>query len=69
MTAKNGKRVLRSKKEPRNDKPALSDSNKHLVLGPRWGLTQRLLGRLTVRRNVTFSLTEFGWLSATGGTT
>jgi hypothetical protein len=27
MAAKNGKRVLRSKKEPHIDKPALADSN------------------------------------------
>jgi hypothetical protein len=40
----------------------LSDSNKHPVLGTRWSLTQKLFGRLTVRRNVALSLTEFGWL-------
>jgi hypothetical protein len=34
-------------------KPCMSDSNKNLVLGPKWGLTPGLIGRLTVGRNVT----------------
>jgi hypothetical protein len=36
-------------------KPQPSDSDKNLVLGPRWGLTPRLTGRLTVSRNVTLT--------------
>jgi hypothetical protein len=31
--------------------------NKNLVLGPRWGLTPRLTGRLTIGCNVTLTLT------------
>jgi hypothetical protein len=36
-------------------KPQLSDSNKNMVLGPRWGLTPGLTGRLTVGCNVTLT--------------
>jgi hypothetical protein len=39
-------------------KPKPSDSNKNLVLGPRWGLTQRLTSRMTVGCNVTLILTS-----------
>jgi hypothetical protein len=38
-------------------KPQLSDSNKNLVLGPKWGFTQRLTGRLTVGHNSISTLT------------
>jgi hypothetical protein len=38
-------------------KPQLSDSNKNLVLGSKWGLTPRLTGRLTVGHNVSLTLT------------
>jgi hypothetical protein len=37
------------------DKYSLSDSNKNMVLGPRWGLASRFIGRLTVGRNITLS--------------
>jgi hypothetical protein len=35
----------------------MSGSNKNLVLGPRWGLTSGLTGRLTVSRNLPLTLT------------
>jgi hypothetical protein len=41
---------------PRWQNRKLSDSNKNLVLGPRWGLTPRLTGRLTFGCNVTVTL-------------
>jgi hypothetical protein len=40
---------------PTSTNPKLSDSNKNLVLGPKWGLTPRQTGRLTVCRNVTLT--------------
>jgi hypothetical protein len=33
------------------------DSNKNLFLGSKWGLTQRQAGRMTVDRNIIFTLT------------
>jgi hypothetical protein len=41
----NDRPVLSSKKAPTSINPQLSESNKNLVLGPRWGLTPRLTGR------------------------
>jgi hypothetical protein len=38
----------------------LSDSNKDLVLGSRWGLTPRQTGQLTDIRNITLTLTLHG---------
>jgi hypothetical protein len=41
---------------PISTKLQLSGSNKNLNLGPRYGLTPRLTGKLTVCRNVTLML-------------
>jgi hypothetical protein len=38
----------RQRGRPTCTKPQLSECNKYLILGPRWGLTLRLTGRLTV---------------------
>jgi hypothetical protein len=57
MTAINDRPVRSSKRAPPSTKLQMSDSNKTLVLGPRWGLTPGLTGRLTVSRNVTSTLT------------
>jgi hypothetical protein len=45
----------RQRVRPTSANPELSDSNKNLVLGPRWGLTPRQTGRLT-GRNITLTL-------------
>jgi hypothetical protein len=42
---------------PTSTNPQLSDSNKNLVLGPKWDLTPRQTGRQTVGRNITLTLT------------
>jgi hypothetical protein len=47
----------RQRGRPTWTKPQLSECNKYPVLGPRWGLTPCLTGRLTVGRNVTLILT------------
>jgi hypothetical protein len=47
----------RQRERPTLTKAQLSHSNKNLVLGPRWGLTPRLAGRLTVRCNFTLTST------------
>jgi hypothetical protein len=45
------------KERPTTTNPQLSESNKNVVLGPRWGLTPRETGRMTVDRNITLTLT------------
>jgi hypothetical protein len=45
----------RQRGRPTLTKQEISDSNKNLVLGPTWGLTPGLTGRLTVSRNVTLT--------------
>jgi hypothetical protein len=40
---------------PTSTKPQLSDSNKNLVLGPRRGLTPRLIGGLSIGGNLTLT--------------
>jgi hypothetical protein len=49
--------ILLSERAPPSTKLQMSDSNKNLVLGPRWGLTPRLAGPLAVGHNVTLILT------------
>jgi hypothetical protein len=51
----------RQRGRPTSTKPQTSDSNKILVLGPRWGLTPGLTGRLTVGRSVSLALTSRKW--------
>jgi hypothetical protein len=51
---------------PTLTKLQLSDSNKYLVLDPRWGLTPRLIGQLTVSCNVTLTWTKI-WSWAPDG--
>jgi hypothetical protein len=55
MTATNDTPASRLKWRPSSTEPQMSDSNKNLVLGPRWGLTPRLTGPLTVGRNLTLT--------------
>jgi hypothetical protein len=43
---------------PTSTKQQLSDINKNQVMGHRWGLTPRLIGRLIASRNVTSTLTS-----------
>jgi hypothetical protein len=50
-------RLLVRHNAPTSTKQQLSDSNKNLVLGPKWGLIPRLIGRQAVSRNVTLTLT------------
>jgi hypothetical protein len=45
----------RQRGRPTSKKLQLPDSNKYMVLGPRWGLTPRSSGRMTVGRNVTLT--------------
>jgi hypothetical protein len=47
---------------PTKTRPQLSESNKYLVMSPRWGSTPRLTDWLTVSRNVTLTLTNV-WIS------
>jgi hypothetical protein len=54
----NDRPVLSSERRPTSIKQQPADSNKSLVLGPRWGLTPRLTGQLTIDHNVTLTLTE-----------
>jgi hypothetical protein len=46
----------RQRWRPTLTKLQLSDGNKNLVLGPRWGLIPRLTGRMTVGRKVALTL-------------
>jgi hypothetical protein len=51
--------VLSSERAPSTKtRQKLSNSNKHLVMRPRWGSTPRLTDWLTVSRNVTLTLTH-----------
>jgi hypothetical protein len=45
---------------PTKTRPQLSNSNKYLVISPRWGSTPRLTDWLTVSRNVTLTF----WVSS-----
>jgi hypothetical protein len=47
--------VLSSERAP-HKKKTVSNSNKYLVMSPRWGSTPRLTHRLTVSRNVTLTM-------------
>jgi hypothetical protein len=50
----------RQRGHPTSTNRQVSDDGKNLVLGPRWGLTPRQTGRLTVGRIVTLTLTLTG---------
>jgi hypothetical protein len=57
-TATNDRPILVREGAPTSTEPQMSDSNKNLVLGPRWALTPKLTGRLTVGRNVTLTCSQ-----------
>jgi hypothetical protein len=47
----------RQRGRPTSTKPQLSNNNKNLFLGPRWGLKPGLTGQLTIGRIVALTLT------------
>jgi hypothetical protein len=49
----------RQRGRPASAKPQMSDSNKNLVLGPIWGLTPGLTGRMPIGRNATLIWRQF----------
>jgi hypothetical protein len=49
-------RFLCQRGRPTKTRPYLSNTNKYLVMNPRWGSTPRLTDWLTVSRNVTLTL-------------
>jgi hypothetical protein len=51
----------RERRRPTSTNPQLSDTNKNLVFGRRWGLTPRHTDRLTVGRNIRLTLTSSGF--------
>jgi hypothetical protein len=53
----NDKPVPSSERAPTSTNPQLSDSNKNLVVSPRWVLYSRQNGQLIVGRNITLTLT------------
>jgi hypothetical protein len=51
---------------PTKTRPWLSNSNKYLVMSPRWGLTPRLTAWLTVSRIVTLTLSSINAVQCSG---
>jgi hypothetical protein len=55
---------FRQRRRPTATNPQVSNSNINLVLGTRWGLTPRLIDRMTAGRKVILKWSELSWESA-----